>query len=184
MLTDGTDDYSFEFERAEYVRANRTISKHALRVRWQKYLVRTVLWVFGIGMTINVWADFQRGRFPAVLPALILLASLPLIPTLNGIVAARQWEKLNPAGHRQMTVGVGEEGFRTASYIGRTELRWAAMKQVIETDEFFLFYVTGRIAYYLPKRVVPEVQLSPLRNLVRARVGSELVHLDDREGAA
>jgi hypothetical protein len=40
------------------------------------------------------------------------------------------------------------------------------MVQVVETDEFFLFYSTPRCGYYLPKRALPPGGLEEIRDLV------------------
>jgi len=58
-----------------------------------------------------------------------------------------------------------------------SNLRWRAMKQVVETKEFFLFYVTAAIAYYLPKRIVAAQDLAGVRDLVHAHVARNRVKL-------
>jgi len=133
--------------------------------------------LFGVFVVVNMAADVQRGRFPAMLPGFVVLVALPFIPVLNGLAAARQWEKLNPSGHRTITIELDEDGFRSATYVGALEIRWAAVKQVVETSEFLLVYVTERFGYYLPIRALSALDLSRVRQLVRSRVDQRRVHL-------
>ena len=52
-------------------------------------------------------------------------------------------------------------------------MRWDALVEAAETDEFFLFYYSKKCAYYLPKRVVggPEDQ-AVLRAFIRQHAGT------------
>ena len=148
-----------------------------MRSRWQRRSIQVGLVLFGVFAVVNMAADIQRGRFPAVLPGFVALVALPFIPVLNGYAAARQWEKLNPSGHRTITIKLDEDGLRSATYVGALELRWAAVKQVVETAEFLLVYVTERFGYYLPVRAMSAVDLSRVRQLVQSRVDQRRVQL-------
>ena len=169
--------YTFEFNRAEHMHACRAIHQHAMRNPWGRRILLVAIWIFGIMFVINIGADLQRGRFPAMLPGLIGLVLLPAMPFISGYASARQWEKLNPAGHRAVTIDLGNAGFHTSSFPGSTDLRWEAIKQVIETREFFLFYVAPKWAYYLPKRVVTAEDASGVRRVLLAEIAPGHVHL-------
>jgi hypothetical protein len=50
-------------------------------------------------------------------------------------------------------------------------LKWSGLHKVRETPDLFMFYYSKRIAYYLPKRVLPsEVEVEDLRDLIRRRL--------------
>ena len=169
--------YSFEFARSEHVRACYAIHRHAMRGRWTKRLTRVGLFLFAVFVVINMAADIGRGQFPAMIPALIVLMALPFAPVLNGYLAARQWEKVNPIGHRTVTVGFDRDRFHTASYVGSVDLRWPAVKQIVETPTFLLVYVADRVAYYVPKRTIPTEDLTAIRQLLRSLIDSKHVHV-------
>ena len=170
-------EFSFEYERAEYLRAHRAIRRHAMRGRWMRRLVQIGLVLFGIFTVINMAADIQRGSYPAMLPGFLAVVALPFIHGFNGYMAALQWEKLNPVGHRTVTVRINEDRFGSASHVGAVELRWVATKQVVETSEFLLVYVTESVGYYVPVRAMSAVDRSHVRQLVRSQVDPKRVHL-------
>lgn len=168
--------FEFEFQRSEHVRACRAIHRHALRNRPVRIALYVGLLVYGVVVVGNIAADLSRGSYPASLPALIAFA-FPVLPTLNGYFAAREWEKHNPVGRRRITIAIDDMVFRTSSFAGTLELRWDAFKQVVETPDFMLFYVTNQIAHYLPKRAMPVSALPQIREIVRSKVAAERVHL-------
>jgi hypothetical protein len=176
--------YAFEFNRAEYVRACRAIHKHAIRNPWIRRIFLKTIWVLGILFVINIGADLRRKQFPVMLPGLIALVLFPGIPFINGYVSARQWEKRNPAGRRTVTIDIGDAGFHTSSFLGSMDLRWEAIIQVVEIREFFLFYVSHKVAYYLPKRVVTTQDASEVRRIVLAQITHKQVHILGNEGQA
>jgi hypothetical protein len=168
---------TFEFSRREHVRACRAIHRHAIHRRWLRLALR-VGWVMLAALAmVNIAANFGWEQFPAMLALLVWLAVWPSVPTLTGYAQARQWEKLNPPGNRDVTITVGEDAFRSASYVGSADVRWAAVKQVVETPEFLLIYVTDRIAHYLPRRAIPDGALPEWRRLIASRVDSGAVRL-------
>jgi hypothetical protein len=177
-------EYSFEFNRAEHLRACRAIHKHAIRNPWSRGIFLGTLWLFGIMFVINIRADLQRKRFPVMLPGLIALASISAIPFINFYVSARKWEKRNPAGHRTVTINVSNAGFHTSSFWGSTDLRWEAILQVVEIREFFLFYVARKVAYYLPKRVMTAQDTSGVRRVVLVQISPAHVHMLADKGRA
>jgi hypothetical protein len=164
--------FSFEFDRGEHVRACRAIHRHALRPRWTKPLLRAGYVLFLVFVLVNMAADLQREQFPAMLPALAVLVASPFLATLSGHAQARQWLKLNPPGSRTVTVTMEEERFRSSNHVGAGEVRWPAAKQVVETSDFLLVYVTKGVAHYLPKRAIPDGQLPGVRQLISSQVGS------------
>ena len=118
-----------------------------------------------------------REMIPSMVPIFVVLVFAPFVPLLTGYLQARQWQKLNPPGHRNLTVTFGEDAFRSSSYVGSSDIRWIAVKQVVETPEFLLIYVTEKIAHYVPKRAIAAAELPLVRQLLSSRVDSRRVHL-------
>jgi hypothetical protein len=175
---------AFEFDRREFIRASRLIDRHAIRNpiwRWASRAILSIAALFlGVMAIGQFWAGYWQTAAIGLIPLLGLLA-MPLLPFLTAYGAARQWEKLNPAGARTVTVEVNDDVVATSSSVGRFELRWSAAKQVIETPEFFLFYMTDKAAVYLPTRALQPSSVGQLRSLVRRRAPNDRVRLIDHE---
>jgi hypothetical protein len=159
--------YTFEFARGEHIRATRAIYKHRMHDRWRRRFLLLSVLLFAAFVVANTAADLRRGRFPGMFAAWVVFAAWPFLPLLNGYLAARKWEQLNPAKHRTVSFRVGDDGIRSTSFPGSVDLRWAGIKQVIETSEFLLFFMTHQAAAYLPKRAVPDVDIGQLRQMIR-----------------
>jgi hypothetical protein len=109
---------------------------------------------------------------------------LPYFLVLGGIVLAlpllQRWQlkrlyRHTPTWQQEQTHEFSEVGFRMSNPLSNSLTRWDAFLEVFETREFFLFYISRAMAYFLPKRAIttPE-QLRDLRALVEtelARVG-------------
>jgi hypothetical protein len=129
-----------------------------------------------IVVIVNMAANFGSERFPAMLPMVVVLAGWPFVPVLNGYAQARQWQRLNPPGHRTLTITIDQDRFRSASFVGGADVRWPAVRQVVETRDFFLIYVTDRHAHYLPKRALAAGDLSRVRENMSSQMDEERVH--------
>jgi hypothetical protein len=174
---------AFEFDRKEHIRACRLIDKHAIRNPIWRWTWRVLLSILGLFIVIVSIGQFAAGYWQTATIGLIPVFSLSLLPLLPLVTAygnARQWEKLNPAGSRTVTFDANDDAVATTSSVGRIELRWSAVKQVIETPEFFLFYMTEKAAMYVPKRTVQPQERTALRSLAQRRTPNNRVRLIDQ----
>jgi hypothetical protein len=88
-----------------------------------------------------------------------------LIPGLRWW-SVRRMLRADPSVRGPQRREVSESGIRVSGNGVSLELHWHAMAQVLETEEFFLFYYTKGCAYYLGKaRLAPEQQ-TEVRNLM------------------
>ena len=167
--------FTYEWTVREHARARNVI----MRTRLQR---EALLILLAIGVVVVLLADaaavFQAslGEDRYLRPAIIVTA----------VVFALVWFLLHGAGwasavHQQRTDSTirhpihhifGEHGLRVRGKSAEVSLRWRAMRRVIETTDFILFYYTPGRAYYLPKRVTTAESLAQLRTLVRAQVGN------------
>ena len=157
----------FEFDEREHVDAGHAIIRFASNAYWRKLgIVALSILVF---LTLLA-AAAARASFVNAIWFIAMLGLLLLLPRLNGVMGARQFKKLNPEGRRTLTFVLDDEGVRSASFVGESRLRWQAIHHAVETREFFLFYVTKNIAYYLPKRVITPDELLGVRKTVLGQV--------------
>jgi hypothetical protein len=164
--------YVFDFNRREHVRACRQTDRHAIRRRWLRRLTRLAMTVGGIFFAAVAAGQWVQGAYLTAWMFLVWSALLALTPLFSTFVAygnARQWEKRN-AGSRSVTFDIQSDGVSSSSGIGRMEMRWVGITQVVETPEFVLFYITEKMAMYLPKRAISAHDLVAIRDLTRQHV--------------
>jgi len=96
-----------------------------------------------------------------------------------GLPALRYWSVLqmganNLALRAPFEYEFGLEGFHIKTGQGEEFVRWAAILEVVETDDFLLFFYTRHCAYYVPKRAVPEADVPILLALANERRASAM----------
>lgn len=172
--------FTFPYDRAEFIRAQRLAWRHA-EGAWQH--VARVTGALGIaalvvGLVIPRagWADFLV-RISVWL--LMLAAWFWLYVWIIGPLAARQFEKQRPDAPHPNSVTLDETGYQVTSFSATTHLQWPGIRRAVETPEFLLLYLTKHHAYYLPKRAIPSAdELHAVRRLLREQLGdrAELMH--------
>jgi len=177
IVNDTDYTWTFEFDTREHQRGDLAIMRHERWSLWRQ-LAGGAVGACAL-MTLVMAVVNPTMRATALLIA-VMSAFWVSILLLRGVLSAYQFKKLNPPGHREIMIGLNVDGFRTATFVGRVNINWPAIKRVVETSAFFLFYVTGTAAYYVPKRVIPANQLPGVRELVRERVAPPHVTLTDR----
>lgn len=159
------------FDAREHHRAIRAITRET-PIR----LIPPVMLLFVAVMTVMIvagsrgresWTDTARSALPWVL--LVLFWSL-LLP------ASQRWQaysaaKRDPSKQGLQERAVDENGFHARSNGLNTDIGWQMFKRAVETDEFFLFFVTWQCANYLPKRGLSEEQLGIVRKHTRTALG-------------
>jgi hypothetical protein len=103
------------------------------------------------------------------------------VPQLNAYNFGRQ----NHCAQHPMRRIVSADGLRTECETTNADIRWAGIRGVVETEEFFLFYITPSCAIQLPKRAIgPNGELDRLRSVLREQLGDRATLLNLGAGAA
>jgi YcxB-like protein len=112
--------------------------------------------VFGL----PTWAVLLLG------PA-FMFVFLPLCHALN----VWQMRRRNASVSGVLTFAVTGEGFESHGGSFDVRLRWDAIHRVVETRDFFLFYVAAAVAHFIPKACVgsPE-ELQAIRRIIHEAV--------------
>jgi hypothetical protein len=139
--------------------------------------MRAAPWIAGAALILwlgSVVANEQWDALAASSPWLFFIALwIAFLKYGTGYIGTRAWEKRHPMGQREIAVELSEGGFRTRSYPGELQLRWEGMLQVVETDEFLLFYSGPVLAHYLPKVAIPATVLAGIRALLVQAKGKD-----------
>jgi len=150
----------FEFEtsfREQYIASLTVLSRLPLQI--------AIAAIFPLAGILLIFLSFVTDTF-SLFNALIIGLSFGFTPAL---MALNVW-----LHRRRNKTAVGQFVYEFAPYAmkisGGTfelKLRWEAIYKVRETNKFFLFFVSSRMAQFLPKRcIVGNDQLFLLRGFV------------------
>ena len=185
VVLSGPLAYTFDWDRAEHLRAFRQISRRALFRRWVRILMWTFVLALVVLLSLGVWVSegHRQEMLRGVVPWLAIIAMwFVLLRYGTGWISARAWAKRHPVGQRAVAYGITNEGIECASYPGKALLRWVGIHRAVETDEFFLFFVTWQCAQFLPKRAVPDAK--QLRGVLRTHLPVAKLELGGDPGLA
>lgn len=180
--------FQFTWNQAEHARLMRAVARYQLTGWFARSalalvfggLVLLMLMVSLLQPRENLW-NVWRAAAPwlAILGVWFALLRLGL-PYLS----ARSFRRDNHCATHPMRRMVSAEGLRTECETTSTDVRWTGIHGVVETPEFFLFYVTPACAIQLPKRAIATpVELDRLRRLLREQLGQR-ANLQSSPGAA
>lgn len=169
----------FDFDSSEYYRALRVVSRHTA-ARW-------LSWGFG-ALALVLAAVSVRDGWGRVSPVALFLNALPWV--LLGVFwvaflpisqrrAARSLPKRDASVQGPQERTVDASGFHSRGNGVALDVPWHAMVQGLESDEFFLFFYSKQLAYYLPKRVLSGTQIEEVRTLMRSGLGERARLLGD-----
>ena len=160
--------FEFKLDPAETVRASRVVARRRPFGRIEPYTVPAFV-AFGL-FFVAVGVPWQ-----SLWLLWAVVVGLLLLQFIMPIVQRRQLRRLydeTPSLRSPQTYEFTDTGIVTSGGATSTTVGWDSLVEVIETDEFFLFYHTKRTAFYLPKRVVTEEeQRAALRQLLRTHLG-------------
>ena len=174
-------EYMFRWAPSEYVRAVRAISRNMAG----RHRLTVLVWL-GVGLSVALLA-FRPLVQPGILPALLWLVLLVLLIYAGWVapwLTARTVQREDPCANDELRHIVSEDGFGVRSRTVSLDVSWDHIVKVVETDEFFLFFYTKRVAYFTPKRVIPVADLPLLRASLRKYLGAKAHLATDSKAAA
>ncbi|WP_432200349.1 YcxB family protein [Erythrobacter sp. W53] len=159
---------TYTFEERDLIDAGRTHSFAMLR-RWP-FLVYIAVIVFGalaFIIAIEGMDNVLDGIIPfligivGALVALILIGRFVVLP----IFERRQF-KQNVAMQDEQTATIEEERFMLESPRGTSVYRWEEFHRWNENKVQFMLYLTSRMYFMVPKRVLSAEQEGAIRNAI------------------
>jgi hypothetical protein len=168
--------FEFSWNEAEHARLIRAVLRHRLT----GWLSRAALPIIcGAFLLFLIVIPFSR---PNPNPVAVWIAASPWLLILGlwliilrwGLpyIHARAFRRDSHCARHPMRRIVSAEGLRAECDTTSTDVRWHGMRGVVETPEFFLFYVTPSCAVELPKRAIATPNdLQYLRDILRQQLG-------------
>jgi hypothetical protein len=166
--------FTFHLDPAEQIRATKALTRRQ-RFSW---VFRWGWIVFILPFLFAVVADVP---LRVLWPYAIILGIIGLSSALTPVWLRRQIRRAieaTPSLREPQTYHLTPEALRMSNPLAATELRWDAVLEAAETDEFVLLYYTPKCAYYVPKRIIG-ARLAGLREFLRRQLGSRAGTLPD-----
>jgi hypothetical protein len=168
----------FDWDPKQMYRVFRLATRYGSR-QWPIYLWMLALGAWTGGPTL--YRQFRDGGFGNVSLGLLALSLFPLvlvlaIGPLMSWWAARRLPRVRPSVRGPITVAVGPRGVRSAGLIASGEVPWSALLKTVETQEFFLFFVSKLQALYLPKVSLEASSVASVRTLAASELGKRFIN--------
>lgn len=163
---------TFSFDRREHYRAIRQV--------FRRTPARFVPWLFALlGLALAYWNALRYwDTVPMAdliwnaLPWLLITAFwVVLIPYLHWR-AARTTARSDPSVQGPQLREIDDAGVHSLGNGVRLDLPWNILLKAVETDEFFLYFYSKQLAFYVPKRVLPPADVQAVRVLTQAKLGA------------
>ncbi len=188
--------FQFDWNEAEHARMIRAVMRH----RWTDWFSRVSTRGFLLVVLVTLVVPFLQ---PNTHPIAVLIAAVPWLVLLGfsffllrwcePYIRARLFRLSNHCARHPMRRIISAQGLRTECETTSTDIRWQEIQGVVETPEFFLFYVPRRFflfyvnrysAVQLPKRaILTQEDLKRLRGVLDQQLGERAQLLDPRAGA-
>lgn len=164
----------FEWTRGELYRAIRATSRYGPK-QWPIYAFLLLLaWWTGGARALEQW---RTGGWRAVDLWAVLLALYPLLFTILAVRLSSLWAAFSltrnsPSHDGVQTLSITDAGLKTRGNLYTGQIGWAALLKAVETNEFFLLYVSKAQAVIVPKRVLDAASIGGIRETVHAHLGT------------
>ncbi|HUG41590.1 MAG TPA: YcxB family protein [Longimicrobiales bacterium] len=170
MQTEQELRFSFDWTRGEYAVIAQILRHRGRSIR--TVIVRVAAWgtllVMAAVLGLTALAG-EREVLLSMLPwAALLVLTLSLFRWGLPWLQAVQYPK---KAQGELQFWATNEELGQASPLGSSNAAWNSLEQVVESEDFLLFYLTDSSAFYLPKRVADTDQLEWLWSLAESTVG-------------
>jgi YcxB-like protein len=176
--------YSFTLSKLEHWRASRAVQQRTLmyKLAWALFGGAPIVIVASavIGGA-NAWEYILSNPIGVFGGPFLLLVGFPLLQYWSVWMYHRNLPTLKGSQVFEFT----PDRLIMRGPMHNTELDWRAVRRVVETDRFMLFFVSKSVAYFLPKRAIPHTDLPHVRDqLAQWLPGRVALHTERRAVAA
>jgi hypothetical protein len=161
--------FSFVASREEWLSAQRAASRGDRSLRRLRRIMLgfvALLVLVALAGSGDVLAGIRANGVNLLLIVIIFAATGP-VARLGTRVAMR----INPRIIGEKTLELSEGGVRWTGAGQVVEAPWSSVRQVYETEDYFIIRASALAGLFLPKRVVPTGELAPVRQFLRDHAG-------------
>jgi hypothetical protein len=176
--------YTFDWRRSEHAQVSALLVRELFATGMRRVLrwIVVAVWTAGVLLAAAGIGLGDAGIAWRLAPLLVAVGVLVLVfYRLTGWLQAWQVGRHDPNVAHPVTHTVDAAGFTATTHAATVHLKWDGMYKVRETATMFLFYYTGRYAYFLPKRAVgAPPAVDELRERIRGWLPAETSYEMDR----
>lgn len=174
--------YTFDWRSDEHARVTSLLVREQFGSGVRRAMKWGVVVVLVLGAVVAV-ATAVAGSLAEALPLtslVIAVAALVLaFGRLAGLIQAWQLKRHDPNVGHPITHSLDETGFHVRARTTDIDLRWGGLHRVRETPDWFMFYYSSRLAYYLPKRALPDPEeVAELRAWIRTQLPPDVPYVE------
>ena len=168
-----TMTYTFDWRSEEQARVSGLLVREAnSRGFWR--LVKWAVWGFTAFVAYATVLPLTQGDVVGaigMIPLLVLMILWVLLfAGFGGRFQAWYARRQDPNVGYPFVATLDDAGLQMVLKTSTFQIRWDGTYKVRETPHFFLVYYSKRCAYYLPKRVLSEDEVSRVRDLIRTHL--------------
>jgi hypothetical protein len=174
--------YTFDWRTDEHAGVTSLLVREQFDSGVRRAMKWGVVLVLALGAVVAV-ATALSGSLAEAMPLgflVIAVAALVLaFGRLAGWIQAWQLKRHDPNVAHPITHSLDESGFHLSTRTTDIDLKWGGLHKVRETPTLFMFYYSSRLAYYLPKRALPNLEeVAELRTWIRAQLPLEVTYVE------
>ena len=128
----------------------------------------------GCGLLLIYLTFFTAYKKPSLLNFMVIiltLGAIPIMTAINVYLTRRKNKTIDVTQYYTFQDNV----LKISGPDYTTEMKWSALHKIKETKRFFFFYISPRMAYYLPKSALATPsQLDEIRSFLKEHVKSGL----------
>ncbi len=174
--------YTFDWRPEEHGRVTSLLVREQFGAGIRRVMKWGVLGVVILGALVATAAALSGGPAEAWPLGFLVIAVAALVLGLGrlaGWIQAWQLKRHDPNVAHPITHFLDESGYHISTRTTDIDLRWDGLHKVRETPEWFMFYYSRRLAYYLPKRALASrEEVAELRTWIRAQLPPDVSYVE------
>ncbi len=167
--------FKIDWNQKEIARAAKAVEKHRVVSRTWKVVLRLATFVLVALLAYLLFATFRDGwpGFHGLIPWIMIASGAGIL--YSGVhyrIWAWQTRRNNPNVTDGFLHTLSDDGYRVQCGSVDSIVGWAGVVQVVETEEFFLIYISKKQAYFLPKRVLKTAEIEEVHAKLSEHLGT------------
>ena len=161
--------FSFVASTEEWLSVQRAASRGDRSLRWLRRIMLgfvALLVLVVLAGSGDVLAGIRENGASLLLVVIVFAATGSLVR-----LSTRMAMRINPEIIGEKTLELSEVGVRWTGAGQVAEAPWSSVRQVYETEDYFIIRASALVGLFLPKRVVPAGELAPVRQFLRDHAG-------------
>ena len=146
--------FTFTLTKGQHWAAVRAVQRRTVsyKLAWAFFGgVPAIILAVTLAGGASLWSAIASNPFGIVAGPFVMVAGFPLIQYWSVAMHHRNFPTLKGVQSFTLT----PTHLSMSGPLHNTDLDWGAVRRIVETQSFFLFYISKATAYFLPKSAIP-----------------------------